>query len=855
LDDGSSLLSAVYRSAEDPEMTRRNVIVGLLVAALPAARPVWAVVNNGFETDYVYVIPGDGSVQVAAESDGSSVGTLLGPEMWETLTFSGMGTNDARLFVASEGISDIIIEEVNSAGSQVKRVSLKTLAPVGSIADLGNIRWSRYYPTSLFVSAVSNASGSTKGMIWEMDLGLSVVKKTYTGPVHAYSGDQTVSIAINDNDGTIYMVGYFLNDPAGTGKGDLIAFTSTTTWNVLIDASTFGWSFPLPVVWRAHNPTDATPTIWVGNNSGPGALPFREFYLDTALHPVDSNGNLQLRGSQISMARAWNGQQDEVTGTSWIAAWNGGFHAIRADDTTSSYYTGQAFSDIDSPAYSGALPPVIDGAPLDPDDAAIDAEYVRQLSLLQGTQPVAWSLEEAPVGAQIDQTGRISGWTPTLADFGASITFTVKAANTVGSDTATWKVEPAIANNSFLTNRVYAVNDPGDLGLLAMFRESDGQYMGNLLPPGSNWWSLTFAASGNNDARLFVARPNTPLSLGTDIEIAEVNSAGQTVRSVMLSTLIKAPVGTAIDVGGIRYSSLHNTLFVAANPDGDEAGHWTPATAWEIDLGLSTLIHTYIGANVSGYGVYIDIDPAGNLYMTSPAMGGTEWRGDLIKFNTAGRVPGGTTTSYTTLIDGPTYSAGDNQWDGPTGPIYRGTNNPDHRPTIVILMGAGGSQPAPALEFYLDQVDGNGNLVLRGASISTSRGWTGQLDDFTKQIWIGGLRGAVAGLWPDDTNTYWEGGRSWDDADSPPFRLCHDPVFDVDADGDVDQADFAVFQSCYTGSGFSDGLSLTCRCLDVGDDNYDGWPDSDGDIDSFDLAAFEACASGPGIAADPACDP
>jgi len=72
---------------------------------------------------------------------------------------------------------------------------------------------------------------------------------------------------------------------------------------------------------------------------------------------------------------------------------------------------------------------------------------------------------------------------------------------------------------------------------------------------------------------------------------------------------------------------------------------------------------------------------------------------------------------------------------------------------------------------------------------------------------------------------------------------CNDPFADVDNDDDVDQADFAAFQACFSGSGndFVGG----CECLDR---------DDDGDIDSDDAGAFEACASGPGIAADPNCD-
>lgn len=83
---------------------------------------------------------------------------------------------------------------------------------------------------------------------------------------------------------------------------------------------------------------------------------------------------------------------------------------------------------------------------------------------------------------------------------------------------------------------------------------------------------------------------------------------------------------------------------------------------------------------------------------------------------------------------------------------------------------------------------------------------------------------------------------------------CNMPVFDVvgpsgnpaEPDGAVDQLDFAVFQSCYTGS--NDPLGIfdrsRCGCLDT---------NGDGDIDTDDYARFAYCASGPGIPADPVC--
>lgn len=69
---------------------------------------------------------------------------------------------------------------------------------------------------------------------------------------------------------------------------------------------------------------------------------------------------------------------------------------------------------------------------------------------------------------------------------------------------------------------------------------------------------------------------------------------------------------------------------------------------------------------------------------------------------------------------------------------------------------------------------------------------------------------------------------------------------DADRDGDVDQADFAVLQACYTGQDPETGVSGACQVFDR---EPQGAPD--GDVDVWDFEAFENCATGPGIALDP----
>jgi hypothetical protein len=69
--------------------------------------------------------------------------------------------------------------------------------------------------------------------------------------------------------------------------------------------------------------------------------------------------------------------------------------------------------------------------------------------------------------------------------------------------------------------------------------------------------------------------------------------------------------------------------------------------------------------------------------------------------------------------------------------------------------------------------------------------------------------------------------------------LTHVVWADADNDGDVDEADFGVFQTCLSGDGTSYPADPEwCRCFDR---------TKDGRVDSADLSEFESCATGPGI--------
>ncbi|MDM8008533.1 MAG: PQQ-binding-like beta-propeller repeat protein, partial [Phycisphaerae bacterium] len=78
-----------------------------------------------------------------------------------------------------------------------------------------------------------------------------------------------------------------------------------------------------------------------------------------------------------------------------------------------------------------------------PDSATVRTEYVRQLDGGDGKcdPTMNWTLVTGPSGMVISQTGKLSGWTPSISDSGTSVTVTVTATNSAGSDTESWTVQ------------------------------------------------------------------------------------------------------------------------------------------------------------------------------------------------------------------------------------------------------------------------------------------------------------------------------------------------------------------------------------------------------------------------------
>ena len=83
-----------------------------------------------------------------------------------------------------------------------------------------------------------------------------------------------------------------------------------------------------------------------------------------------------------------------------------------------------------------------------------------------------------------------------------------------------------------------------------------------------------------------------------DMIIAELDIDGNILKQTTVATLAglgAGNLGSAIEPDNLRYSLHNNTLFVGVN-DEDTTN---PATAYEIDVELSTIVATYTGPNIS----------------------------------------------------------------------------------------------------------------------------------------------------------------------------------------------------------------------------------------------------------------
>lgn len=117
-------------------------------------------------------------------------------------------------------------------------------------------------------------------------------------------------------------------------------------------------------------------------------------------------------------------------------------------------------------------------------------------------------------------------------------------------------------------------------------------------------------------------------------------------------------------------------------------------------------------------------------------------------------------------------------------------------------------------------------------------------------LYVDSIRGACCRSdgdceFTDQVSCQTAGGR-WDGVGTTceAIRCCPVQHGDTDKDGDVDMADFAVLQQCFSTPGMIKNDDPRCRCLDS---------ELDGDVDMDDAVRFAECARGAELPADPAC--
>lgn len=147
-------------------------------------------------------------------------------------------------------------------------------------------------------------------------------------------------------------------------------------------------------------------------------------------------------------------------------------------------------------------------------------------------------------------------------------------------------------------------------------------------------------------------------------------------------------------------------------------------------------------------------------------------------------------------------------------------------PFQAIGLGSGAKTDYPA---YIDAVSLTGGyLVTLGGACCLTDGSciiTAELDCTTN----------LGGTWNDVGSTCDES-----------IICCPLLWADIDVDGDVDQADFGLWQRCFSGSTKPYPTKLGCECLDRND--FTGLQGGDGDIDADDLDWFANCFTGPEVA-------
>lgn len=345
-----------------------------------------------------------------------------------------------------------------------------------------------------------------------------------------------------------YIRKVFYNDPTYDNKMKMVG-SSMCAAQETFTAATYSWDGLTTYRFRI---------TWTGNHMRyyrglPGqALELtKEYYLASDWLPAQLH--VQLGGTSIAQIA---GEIGGAPGTCYS------LFRVYEDDLGGAATSGGG----------GPYPPDIAEASPDPDAAFVGTEYVKQLALTQGTPPITWTVLQPLAGVQVDNTGRVSGWIPSAAEAGNSVTFEIQAANEYGSDTESWQVqvfavpEDAVAEfpfNSGVEGWTLETWKAGQYQLGSISWDSSG---GN---PGGNMRSTGSGETNTNDSCTREGSRMTRL-------VSTSGYSGIQVRYDAVASLNAPPTSdcTANCQGELLGGSCEDKLVVSYSTAGT-SGPWT----------------------------------------------------------------------------------------------------------------------------------------------------------------------------------------------------------------------------------------------------------------------------------------
>lgn len=500
--------------------------------------------------------------------------------------------------------------------------------------------------------------------------------------------------------------------------------------------------------------------------------------------------------------------------------------------------------------------PVIAEVSPDPDTAAVFTEYTRQLETSGGDPAGRWAVAAGPPGLQVDNSGRVFGWTPVKEDMGDPITITIEAINPGGSGSETWTVT-VVDPLSGLTIKERTAPVAGSSATsmasdgLALYYHDNNDGTLYRSADATGWTQMTGApgaAPENYNAgalAYYNGKLYTRRSDGTDPVLTVYDIATDTWSQH--GQRLFGHTGFTV-VGSKLYGNSH-----AAKQD--QGGHLTIADLTNVDAATCTRAQVggLTGNDSDWFSRVVQLASLdGKLYgikndwVTQPrGTGDRLW----------------TVDPATLLINfyiGPNW----NDWDHA---ISTGTDlgmlpfEPGYGSALVAV-------PAG----WAGVVGAQGGLfIVAGRSPSNHEGFGESASDrfavydIATGKFMGGALPAVTG---SGTSATFHNGQVYVKRGGDPDILFSDQVWvigpfqadradpDLDNNGHVDGADFDLLITCLTGPSIP-YTTLPAGCGFPRDFEGVIQPDfdRDGDVDQTDFGVFQKCFSGPDAAFDPAC--